>query len=206
MADIVDVKTYSDDASFGQQAPSLASLEFVVGDKTDLVPGKVNVLFFWVSYYKGAWLINEELTQLSEKYPEVQFFAISNDADRAAVEKFLTKIEAGKVIDENTKKTYRLGVSHVAYDDKKAVGKAYASLSNNALVHVPQAFIVSPDGKIVWRQNLTQSFTMSQSNFADQLERVIKGQPLDQSNGPKPKVEVDEGEVAEGMDEDFSLF
>merc|ERR1711991_859761 len=135
---------------------------------------------FWVSYYKGAWLINEELTQLSEKYPEVEFFAISNDADRAAVEKFLKKIEDGRVIDENTKATYRLGVSRVCFDDKK--------------------------GKIVWRQNLTQSFTMSQSNFADQLERVIKGEELDMSNGPKPKVEADEGEDAGDMADDMALF
>ena len=202
----VEVKTYSDDSCFGQTAPSLESLEFVVGEKTDLVKGKVNVLFFWVSYYKGAWLINEELTQLSEKYPEVEFFAISNDADRAAVEKFLKKIEDGRVIDENTKATYRLGVSRVCFDDKKAVGKAYADLSKNSIVHHPQAFIVDKEGKIVWRQNLTQSFTMSQSNFADQLERVIKGEELDMSNGPKPKVEADEGEDAGDMADDMALF
>eukprot|EP00672_Neobodo_designis_P015592 CAMPEP_0174828130 /NCGR_PEP_ID=MMETSP1114-20130205/1151_1 /TAXON_ID=312471 /ORGANISM="Neobodo designis, Strain CCAP 1951/1" /LENGTH=204 /DNA_ID=CAMNT_0016061839 /DNA_START=63 /DNA_END=677 /DNA_ORIENTATION=- len=201
----IDVKTYSDDQCFGKAAPSIDSLEFVVGDKIGLPAGKVTVLFFWVSYYKGAWVVNEELTQLAEKNPEVQFIAISNDADRAAVEKFLKKIEDGRVIDENTKKPYRLAVSHVAYDDKKAVGKAYADLSNNTLVHVPQAFIVDKDGKVAWRQNLTQSFTMTQSNFADQLERVVKGEALDMSNGPKPKVEADEGEDVE-VDGDLALF
>jgi len=206
MADAVDVKTYSDDAALGATAPSLELLEFVVGEKVDLQPGKVHVLFFWVSYYKGAWLVNEELTQLYEKYPEVQFIAISNDADRAAVEKFLQKIADGKVIDENTKATYRLAVPYIAYDDKKATGKAYSNLSNNAVVHVPQAFIVGKDGKIAWRQNLTQSFTMSMSNFADQLDRVIKGEALDLTNGPKPKPVVDEGEAAEGMADDMSLF
>uniref|UniRef100_A0A7S1L5N2 Thioredoxin domain-containing protein n=1 Tax=Neobodo designis TaxID=312471 RepID=A0A7S1L5N2_NEODS len=206
MADAaVEVKTYSDDPCLGQVAPSLELLEFVEGAKIDLQPGRVHVLFFWVSYYKGAWVVNEELTQLAEKNPEVQFIAISNDADRAAVEKFLKKIEDGRVIDENTKKPYRLAVSHVAYDDKKAVGKAYADLSNNTLVHVPQAFIVDKDGKVAWRQNLTQSFTMTQSNFADQLERVVKGEALDMSNGPKPKVEADEGEDVE-VDGDLALF
>jgi hypothetical protein len=200
----VDVKTYSDDSCFGKDAPSIDSLEFVVGDKIALPKDKVTVLFFWVSFYKGAWMINEELTQLSEKHPDVQYIAISNDVDRAAVEKFLKKIEDGRVIDENTKKPYRLAVSHVAFDDKKAVGKAYADLSNNSLVHVPQAFIVK-DGKVAWRQNLTQSFTMSQSNFVDQLERVIKGEALDMSNGPKPVVECDEGEAVE-VDGDLALF
>jgi alkyl hydroperoxide reductase subunit AhpC len=200
----IDVKTYDDDKCFGQKAPSLESLEFVVGDKTDLVPNKVNVLFFWVSFYKGAWIVNEELTQLAEKFPQVQFFAISNDVDRAAVEKFLKKIEDGKVIDENTKAVYRLGVSHVAFDDKKAVGKSYASLSDETLVHVPQAFIIDENGVIQWRQNLTQSFTLTQSNFADQLERVLKGEKLDKSNGPKPKPQVDEGEAADV--DDMSLF
>jgi hypothetical protein len=206
MADIVDVKTYSDDKCLGQTAPCLELLDFVVGDKIDLQPSRVHVLFFWVSYYKGAWLINEEMTQLSEKYPEVQFIAISNDADRASVEKFLKKIEDGKVIDENTKKPYRLGFNYVAYDDKKFTGKMYAGLSENTVVHVPQAFIVDKSGKIVWRQNFTQSFTVAQSNFADQLGRVVKGEALDLTNGPKPAAVADEGEPAEGMADDMSLF
>jgi len=201
----VEVKTYSDDPCLGQVAPSLELLEFVEGQKIDLQPGRVHVLFFWVSYYKGAWMINEELTQLSEKHPDVQYIAISNDADRAAVEKFLKKIEDGRVIDENTKKPYRLHVPYVAYDAKKFTGKMYAELSNNTLVHVPQAFIVDKRGKVAWRQNFTQSFTMSQSNFADQLVRVIKGEALDMSNGPKPVVECDEGEAVE-VDGDLALF
>ena len=202
----IDVKTYSDDLCFGQAAPSIDSLEFVVGEKIALPTDKVTVLFFWVSYYKGAWVVNEELTQLAEKNPDVQFIAISNDADRAAVEKFLKKIEDGRVIDENTKKPYRLHVPYVAYDAKKFTGKMYAELSHNALVHVPQAFIVDKRGKVAWRQNFTQSFTMTQSNFADQLERVVKGEALDQSNGPKPKVEVDEGEACEVDVDDLALF
>jgi len=206
MADAVDVKTYNDDSALGATAPSLELLEFVVGEKIDFQPGRIHVLFFWVSYYKGAWIVTEELSQLAEKFPEGQLIAISNDADRAADEKFLQKIVDGKIYDENTKAVYRLAVPYIAYDDKKTTGKLYSALSEATVVHVPQAFIVGKDGKIAWRQNLTQSFTMSQSNFADQLERVIKGEPLDLTNGPKPAKVVDEGEEAEGMADDMSLF
>merc|ERR1712232_951414 len=109
------------------------------------------------------------------------------------------------VIDENTKAVYRLSVPYIAYDAKKLTGKMYSELSNNTVVHVPQAFIVDKAGKIAWRQNFTQSFTLTQSNFADQLERVIKGEALDLSNGPKPVVACDEGEAAE-VDGDMALF
>jgi hypothetical protein len=203
MAD-VNVTTYSDDTCLGQVAPSLELLEFVVGEKIDLQPSRVHVLFFWVSFYKGAWVINEELTQLAEKHPDAQFIAISNDADRAAVEKFLQKIEDGKVIDENTKAVYRLGVPYVAFDAKKLTGKMYSALSGESVVHVPQAFIIDRAGKVQWRQNFTQSYTLAQSNFADQLERVLKGEQLDLTNGPKPKQQVDEGEAADV--DDMSLF
>ncbi|EPY37119.1 hypothetical protein STCU_00178 [Strigomonas culicis] len=67
----------------------------------------------------------------------------------------------------------------------------------------PMGFIVK-DGKIAWRQQFLQTFTISQSNFEAQLQHVLAGEELE-SNGPRPKVEVEE-EEAEGMDGDFSLF
>lgn len=202
----VELKTFSDDKCLGQTAPSLELLEFVRGQKIDLQPNRVHVLYFWVSFYKGAWGVNEEMTQLAEKHPNVTFIAISNDADRAAVEKFLQKIADGLVFDENTKSVFRLDLPYVAYDAKKLTGKMYTALSDaGTTVHVPQAFIIDKSGRVAWRQCFTQSYTVSQSNFADQLSRVVDGGDVDLSNGPKPKPKVDEGEAAE-VDGDFSLF
>lgn len=206
MTDNLDCTTYSDDACLGVDAPSLELLEFVKGEKIDLQPGRVTVLFFFNTFYKGAFGINEEFTVLFEKYgKDVNFIAINNDAEKEKLDKFLGKLAEGKIYDENTKKPQRLDVAYIAFDDKKATAKMYATASNMTIMSCPHLFIVGKDGKIAWRQQLLQSFTMNQSNFEAQLAHVLAGEPLE-SAGPKPKVAADEGEVAEGMAEDMSLF
>mmetsp|Transcript_64236 Transcript_64236/g.74670 ORF Transcript_64236/g.74670 Transcript_64236/m.74670 type:complete len:199 (+) Transcript_64236:49-645(+) len=198
MTDSVDVTTYSDDKILGQVCPSLELLEVVRGEKIDLQPGKVHVLYFFNTFYKGAYPVNEELTKLSEKFTEVTFVAISNDAEKEKVEKFLGKT----IVDENTKEQQRLAVQYIYYDDKKATAKMFCDLANLSVMSCPMAFIVDKNGKVAWRQQFLQTFTISQSNFEAQLKHVLAGEELE-SNGPRPKVEV-EGESAEC--DDMSLF
>lgn len=206
MTDNIDCTTFSDDACIGADAPSLELLEFAKGEKIDLQPGKVHVLFFFNTFYKGAFGINEELTVVAEKHgKDVTFVAINNDAEKEKLEKFLGKLAEGKIYDENTKKPQRLDVAYIAFDDKKATAKMYATAANLSIMSCPHLFIVGKDGKIAWRQQLLQSFTMNQSNFEAQLVHVLQGEPLE-SAGPKPKAVADEGEEAEGMAEDMSLF
>ena len=196
----VDVKTYSDDASLGKVTPSLELLEAVRGEKIDLQPGKVHVLYFFNTFYKGAYGVNEELTKLSEKYAElVTFIAISNDAEKEKLEKFLGKT----IVEENTKEVQRLAVPYIYFDDKKATAKLFTDVSNLSVMSCPMAYIIGKDGKIAWRQQFLQTFTINQSNFEAQLAHVLAGEPLE-SVGPRPKVEV-EGEVAD-IDGDVSLF
>jgi len=206
----IDVKTYSDEVFFGKAVPTLDTLEFVRGSKADYKTGVPTVIFFFVTYYKGAYIVNEELTALFEKLQAgaagkgVQFIAISNDPEKDKVEKLLAKIAAGTCCDAITKQVFRLDVPFVAWDDKKTVTKAFQDVTNVTVLHVPQAFIVDAAGKLVWRQAFTQTFKISDSNFEQQLEAVLAGKPLDMSTGPKPKVEV-EGEAADVPDE-MSLF
>ncbi|CBH12600.1 hypothetical protein, conserved [Trypanosoma brucei gambiense DAL972] len=201
MADTIDVTTYCDDKSFGQVAPALSALEPIRGDKVELENGKVYVLYFFNTFYRGADVVNEEFTVLSEKYgPKgVVFVAISNDADKAKTEKYLGK----EIVDENTKKPLRLAPPHILFDDKKATGKTYADVANLSVMSCPMAFIVAADGKIVWRQQFLQSFTITQSNFEAQLQHVLAGEALE-SNGPRPVVQVEEEEAE--VDAEMSLF
>lgn len=195
----VDVKTYSDDAAIGKTCPSLELLDFIKGTKVDLQPGRVHVLFFFVSFYKGAYAVHEEITALSEKYTDVTFIAISNDADRPSTEKYLGKA----IVDENTKLPQRMDTAYIAFDDKKTTAKCFAALSNLTILHVPQGIIVDKSGKVAWKQMFTQSDTVAQSNFEVNLRHVIAGEPIENANGPKPRV-VDEGEAADV--DDMSLF
>jgi len=198
MADI-DVKTYNDDTILGATCPSLELLDFIKGTKIDIQPGKVHVLFFFNSFYKGAFVVHEEITQLSAKHTDVTFIAISNDVDKPAAEKYLGKT----YVDENTKLPQRMDTPFIAFDDKKTTAKMFAALSGNTILHVPQGIIVDKTGKIQWIQKFTQSATVAGSNFEANLIHVLAGEPVDKPHGNKPRI-VDEGEAAEA--DDMSLF
>lgn len=196
----IDIKTYCDDAAIGKEAPKIDSTLPVKGEKLAIESDKVYVLYFFNTFYRGADVCNDEFTTLSEELADkVEFVAVSTDADLAKTEKYLAK----EILDENTKKQLRLAPAHIIYDDGKAVSKAFAEVSNLSVMSCPMAFVVK-GGKIAWRQQFLQTFTVNQSNFKAQLNHVLAGEELE-SNGPRPKVEVEE-EEAEGMDGDISLF
>ncbi|KAG5509354.1 hypothetical protein JKF63_06664 [Porcisia hertigi] len=196
----IDIKTYCDDASLGKEAPKIDSTHPIKGEKITITGDKVYVLYFFNTFYRGADVCNDEFTTLSEEMADkVEFIAISTDADIAKTEKYLGK----EIIDENTKKQLRLAPAYIFYDEGKAVSKSYADVSNLSVMSCPMAFIVK-GGKIAWRQQFLQTHTLNQSNFTAQLNHILAGEELE-SNGPRPKVEVEE-EEAEGMDGEMSLF
>ncbi|KPI86261.1 hypothetical protein ABL78_4687 [Leptomonas seymouri] len=196
----IDVKTYCDDAALGKEAPKIDSTQPIKGEKVVIGADKVYVLYFFNTFYRGADVCNDEFTTLSEELADkVEFVAVSTDADIAKTEKYLGK----EIVDENTKKQLRLAPAHIIYDDGKSVSKAYADVSNLSVMSCPMAFVIK-NGKIAWRQQFLQTFTVKQSNFKAQLLHVLAGEELE-SNGPRPKVAVEE-EEAEGMDGEMSLF
>lgn len=198
----IDVTTYGDDASLGKVSPSLQTCEVIKGEPiTAFDADKTYLLYFFNTFYRGADVCNEELTQLSEKMSgKVEFVAISTDADRAKTEKYLGK----SIVDENTKMPLRLAPPTILYDSNKITAKAFTEVSGLSVMSCPMAFVVQK-GKIVWRQQFLQTHIISQSNLVSQLEAALEGKAL-AMNGPRPTVAVEE-EDAEGMEgEDFSLF
>jgi hypothetical protein len=200
-----DLKTYDNDKSLGVPAPTLEKLDFLRGDKVESYEqDKLYVLFFFVTYYKGAYGINEEITVLSEKYPEPVYIGISNEADGEAktgkekTEAFLEK----KITDLNTGAAQRMGLSRVAFDDKKVTAKMFASVCDLTVLGCPHIIVVK-NGNIVWRQAVTQSYTIADSNFEVQLQHLIKGEPLEKI-GDRPVIE-EEGEACE-VEGDVALF
>lgn len=199
-------KTYSDEVFFGKSLPTLVSLDMVRGDLKDLkTTGAITVVYFFTTFYKGGYIVNEELTVLAQKFPDVQFIAISNDPEKEKVEKLLTKIADGTCCDPITKQVWRLNVPFVAHDAGKTVTKAFQDLQNVSVLHTPQAFIVDGTGKLVWRQALLQTLKISDTNFEKQLNLVKEGAAVEQPNGTKPKVAVEAEDAEEGADE-MSLF
>lgn len=202
----VEVKVYNADPCMGKPLPPINNLEYVKGDKGELKPNVVTVVYFFQCFYKGGFIVNEELTQLSEKFPQgVQFVAISNDPEKEKVEKLLQKIAAGTCCDEVTKQVFRLGVPWVAWDQGKVLTKQFSDICNTSVLHTPQAFIVDGHGKIQWRQPLLQNYKFSDTNFGDQLAAVIAGKAITSPHGDRPKVEAAGEAACEGEDE-MSLF
>lgn len=201
----IDIKTYSDEVFFGKPFPSLANVDFVRGDKAELkTKGVISVFFILQVFYKGGFIVNEELTQLAEKFKDVQFVAIANDPEKEKIEKLLVKIKDGSCCDPVTKQVFRLDVPFVGHDNGKVLTKALANTLNASVLHAPHAFIVDTHGNIAWRQSLLQNYNFSASNFADQLTAVLAGKAVAQPNGTRPKADVT-GEAAE-VDDEMSLF
>ncbi len=205
MTEEANCKTFEDEVFFGKNFPTISSLDFVRGKSEEFkTNGVVTVAYFFNTFYKGGFVVNEELSVLAEKYKEVQFIAIANDPEREKVEKLLNKIADGTCCDPITKQVFRLQVPFVAHDAGKVMTKAMQDIQNVSVLHTPQAFIIDATGKLVWRQGLLQTFLFANSNFEKQLQLVQEGKKVEQPNGPKPKVEV-AGEAAE-TDAEMSLW
>ena len=191
--------TYDDCKSLNTVAPSLELLEYVRGERIDYQPGKVHVVYFWAKYYKGGLPVTEEISKLSEKYKDVLFIAISGDAERREVEKFLQKEQK----DEKTGEDAGLRTQYVAFDDKGWTRKMFGQALGGIAVSIPQAFVVNQKGLLAWRQVFSQSVRVADTSFEEQLKSVIAGTAL-KSNGNKPKVDAGPGEAAEC--DDMALF
>ena len=192
--------TYDDDLCLQKTAPSLETLDFLRGDKMDAVaPGKVHVFYFCAKYYKGGQFVSDEMSELSEKYPDVAFIGVSGDAEREQVEKLLTK----RVVCENTGRELKNSLPYFCFDANGVVRRSFSERMGGEAVSIPQGFIVNQEGKIVWRQVFSQNILISQTDFESQLKHIIQNEPLE-SHGMKPKVECGDAEEAE-MD-DMSLF
>eukprot|EP00754_Rhynchopus_humris_P003383 Rhum_TRINITY_DN11779_c0_g1::Rhum_TRINITY_DN11779_c0_g1_i1::g.46365::m.46365 len=204
-----EYKTYDDDACLGKYAPSTELADFIPYpsmdlQRVDLHPGKVNIVYFMCKFEKGAYICNEEMSQLHHELgDDVQIVALSTDPDRGTVEKFLTKTRTGEVTDLNTGKPYRLDMQ-VGWDDGKKTFGMYRTLCNGKLTTY-HAFVVDKSGKVAWHQQFSQTSPPSVTNFAEQVKRVVAGEGV-ASVGDKPKKSADEIEEEDAECDDMALF
>ncbi|KAJ9440098.1 hypothetical protein DIPPA_07010 [Diplonema papillatum] len=193
----------------GQAAPSTELADFVAYPsqdqyRLDLHPGKVNVVYFMCKFEKGAYICNEEMSQLCDELKDtVQVVALSTDPDRGTVEKFLEKSRKGEVTDLNTGKPYRLTMD-VAWDEGKKTFGMYRSLCKGQLTTY-HGFVVGKDGKIVWHQQFSQTNPPSKTNFLAQVKKVAAGEPLEAA-GNRPKKDPAEIEEEDAEVDDMALF
>ena len=204
-----EYKTYDDDSCMNVYAPA-TELGDVIDypsnglKRIDLHPGKVNVVYFMCKFEKGAYIVNEEMSEMTEALGDaVQVLALSTDPDRGTVEKFLAKTRKGEVTDLNTGKPYRLTME-VGWDEQKRTFGMYRALCGGKLTTY-HAFVINKEGKIVWHQQFAQTCPVSKTNFVDQVKKAIAGEPLE-LNGDRPKKAAEDIEEEDAECDDMALF
>eukprot|EP01134_Creolimax_fragrantissima_P003286 CFRG3286T1 len=184
-------KTFDNDASFGKDAPSLASLDFVKGEALPYSE-KLTVVLFWAKISKDEYQTFCQFSKMAEKYADdVQVIGVSLDITKKDIEGYVSKI--GTEMKELNVDSLLCDYP-VAFDEGKTVRNAFQSAAKLLTIQSSMVFVVDKSGKIVWREQFSRSFMPNTSGQLDaQLQRLIKGEKVELKNGDK----IEEGEESE---------
>lgn len=194
-------RTYSDDGSFGKNAPALDSLEWIKGDAVAYSSEKPTVIVFWAKFAKGDYTTITGVSDIFDDFKEqAQFMGISLDPVVDDAKSFLKKI--GTAMPELDVKKCVVPYS-LAFDTGKTVKEAFRTTSELMSLTASACFIIDAKGKIVWREQFGQGYAPKKGQLREQLRRHCAGEGL-LSNGKKPVVEDSDEDLADGdMDCDY---
>jgi len=198
--------TYSDNMMIGNKLVDLESLDWLQkGDEAAdaIKTGKFIVVFFWGKYAKGDYKLVVHMSQLAKQNPDIAFFGIACDAERADAAKLLTKV--GTAMPEQAIDNFEADVP-MAFDPEKKVNSAFKRMAMLSSIGPGYSMIIDKMGSIKWVEQFTSSYFVADGQFIEQLRRVQAGEDLI-SNGPRPEDEDEEEEItgAVGGDE-FDAF
>ena len=198
--------TYSDNMMIGNKLVDLESLDWLQkGDEAAdaIKTGKFIVIFFWGKYAKGDYKLVVHMSQLAKQNPDIAFFGIACDAERADAAKLLTKV--GTAMPEQAIDNFEADVP-MAFDPEKKVNSAFKRMAMLSSIGPGYSMIIDKMGTIKWVEQFTSSYFVADGQFIEQLRRVQAGEDLI-SNGPRPEDEDEEEEItgAVGGDE-FDAF
>ena len=194
-------RTYSDDGSFGKDAPALDTLEWIKGDAVAYSSEKPTVVVFWAKFAKGDYTTIVGVSDIFDDFKEqAQFIGISLDPVVADAKSFLKKI--GTAMPELDVKKCVVPYS-LAFDTGKTVKEAFRTTSGLMSLTASACFIIDAKGKILWREQFGQGYAPKKGQLREQLRRHCAGEGL-LSNGKKPVVEDSDEDLADGdMDCDY---
>jgi nascent polypeptide-associated complex subunit beta len=188
--------TYDDDVTFGQEFPSLDSLEYVTGPELPRPKaGSPFLVVTWAQFHKPGFPYLKMYSELSTKFgSKLPFLAVSLDPEIASPQKYL-KDPAGKY-----NKVFPLTFS-VAWDNGLKLKAALAKILRKPM-SLPHTFLVDGSGKIVWRQDHSMIGSMAVPHMdivESQAARLATGVPLQSTgNAPAGDDEPDVEEAAGG--------
>eukprot|EP00041_Stephanoeca_diplocostata_P013017 m.221412 g.221412 ORF g.221412 m.221412 type:complete len:484 (+) comp19188_c0_seq3:291-1742(+) len=196
-------RTWADDTALGKKCPSLESLEYIHQQKHAPAPNACahRVIVFWASYADGDFGVLHDVSALCSKpcFESVQPVGISCDSLRDNAESFLPLI--GTPVADLKISALSVDIP-LAFDVAKSFRSALRATTGLLAVGVSMVFIVDKNDTIVWREQFSQTHAVGDGQLADQLQRLVDGQPL-LSNGPRPTAtEDDASEEENGTDVD----
>ena len=180
-------KIYNDDTCFGQDAPSLASLDIMHWpegtepvEEIKYSDHKATVVCFWAKTHKGnypticTWSDMAELDRFKDC---VQFVGVARDAAQANLESYKKKI--GKFNETLGRNGITIsGGIPLAYDVTMLVNTGFRETTTLKVLGVDNCFIVNTEGKIMWRALFNRGDEPS-GLFMKQLEHVVKGEDVE---------------------------
>ena len=181
---------YDDDAIMGKNAPSLANLDYVQGALTKYSE-KPTVVLFWAKFLKWQVYPAMKACEALHQSGIVNVVGVATDPKRSAVERHIEKAECPT--------TYAL-----CFDESDGAPggqvKNIFKKNNDGELKVPQAFLISNKGKVVWHQAFTSGRPFEKTDFVDQVKMYCKTGKLNM-NGPAPKDEESSEEEEEAANE-----
>lgn len=181
---------YDDDAIMGKNAPSLANLDYVQGAASKY-SDKPTVVLFWAKFLK--WQVYPAMKACEELHKSgiVNVVGVATDPKRSAVERHIEKGACPT--------TYALCFDESDGSPGGQVKNIFKK-NNDGELKVPQVFLISTKGKVVWHQAFTSGRPFEKTNFVDQVKMYAKSGKLEM-NGPAPSNEESSEEEEEAANE-----
>lgn len=125
-------------AKVGSKAPGIKAKEWISAkgpltskQVSDKVKGKINVVEFWATWCSPCRKSMPHLVKIYSKYKDKGVVVIGltqEDRRKANIDKFLREMKINYIIGTGSDSSQKYGVTGI-----------------------PHAFVISPDGKILWR-------------------------------------------------------
>ena len=181
---------YDDDAIMGKNAPSLASLDYVQGAATKYSE-KPTVVLFWAKFLKWQVYPAMKACEALHQSGIVNVVGVATDPKRSAVERHIEK--------QGCPTTFALCFDESDGSPGGRVKNIFKK-NNDGELKVPQVFLISTKGKVVWHQAFTSGRPFEKTNFVDQVKLYCKTGKLNM-NGPAPQDEESSEEEEEAANE-----
>jgi len=190
--------TYDNDVSIGKTCPEFDTLEFIKDGPVAVGDGKTTVIVFFAKFAKGDYTTVVGVNRLKELFPDIQFFGILYDPEKADAQGFVKKIGTAmpEIYIDNLVCDYPL-----AWDNGKVVKEAFRKTAALMTLTASAIFVVGGNEKIVWREQFGPGYPPKMGQLGEQLRRHLAGEKL-LSNGDKPVVEEgsDDEDPNDGID------